>query len=61
MFYKLSVVKLKFIESLLENKKGNLMIALTVFCARDWNMTKPRYQLFIDYVCQNCVVKSERA
>ena len=24
---------------LVENKKGNLMIALAVFCARDWNRT----------------------
>ena len=39
MFYMLSVVKLELIECLLENKKGNLMIAFTVFCARDWNRT----------------------
>ena len=39
MFYKFSVVKLKFIKCLLEIKKGNLMIALPVSCARDWNRT----------------------
>jgi hypothetical protein len=31
------------------------------FSAQDWIRTNAGYQLFIDYVCQVCVVKSERA
>lgn len=34
---------------------------LIAISARDWIRTNPGYQLFIDDVCRNCVVKSERA
>jgi hypothetical protein len=43
-------------------EKGNpTKNCLILLCARDWIRTNPEHQLFIDNVCQICVVKSIRA